>query len=299
MDSSLILSISFALFAGIGIFLIFASFSIPTRSLTSRIRDDGTGPRLGGLAESTIFRELFVELSKRIRPVSGNLDDKLRRSGWKFESEVHFHAQRILTSFMMMALFLLFAIVAKAVFGLSIGFFAIAILVAFGALVGFILPDNDLNKAIESRREQLKKEMGFGLDQIYIYLQSGADLIEALSQVGHMGIFGRACDTIAGQVSAGEPISTVIENVKKTVPQTPEFDEFLTLLRTGIQKGEAVQDPFRERASSMRQMLVRQIIEEGGKSKLKVTLVTIVFMLVAVLIVTVIPMTLLLFESSF
>jgi Flp pilus assembly protein TadB len=299
MDSSLILSLSLALLSGIGIFLVAASISIPMKSLTSRIRDDGVGPYIGGMAESKIFQAFFLGLSKRIRPVSGDLEDLLRRSGWRFESEIHFYARRMLAAFLVMVLCIIVGIALNVVLGLSIGFLPISVFSFLGALLGFMLPDIELNNAIDRRRVRLKKEMGFGLDQIHIYLQSGADLVEALSQVTHMGIFGRACEAIATQVSTGEPISTVTENVQNTLPQTPEFDEFLKLLRTGIQKGEAVQEPFRERAASMRQMLVRSIIEEGHKSRIKVTFLTIVFMLVATMIVTIVPITLLLFEGAF
>jgi Flp pilus assembly protein TadB len=299
MDSSLVCSLSLALMAGIGIFLVAASISLPMKSLTSRIRDDGTGPSIGGMAESKIFQAFFVGLSKRIRPVSGNLEDLLRRSGWRFESEIHFYARRMLAAFMVMVACVIVGIALNVVLNLSIGFLPIAVFSCLGTLLGFMLPDIELNNAINRRRIRLKKEMGFGLDQIHIYLQSGADLMEALSQVANKGIFGRACETIATQVSTGEPISTVTESVQKTLPHTPEFDEFLKLLRTGIQKGEAVQEPFRERAASMRQMLVRSIIEEGHKSRIKVTFLTIIFMLVATMIVTIVPITLLLFEGAF
>jgi len=298
MESSFLFSFSLASLLGIGIFLIFASISIPTKSLMTRIREGETGPRIGGVAESTIFRALFVQISKRLRPFSGDLEEMLRRSGWKFESEIHFHSRRILTALMLMMLLILCGIAANVVLGLSLGFLPIAVFSVLGAVLGFMLPDIELNRALQKRQTRLKKEMGFGLDQIYIFLQSGADLTEALSQVAGMGIFGQACATIANQVSAGETITSVTENVRKTLPETAEFDEFLKLLRTGLIKGEAVQEPFRERAASMRQMLVRHIIEEGHRAKLSVTLLTIVFMLVAVMIVTIIPITLLLFENA-
>jgi len=299
MDSSLLISLSLALLAGVGIFLVAASISIPMKSLTRRIQDDGAGPHITSMAESTIFRAFFVDLSKRIQPVSGDLEDTLRRSGWRFESEVHFYARRMLAACIVMMLCIVIGIALNLVLGLAVGFLPIAVFASLGALMGFILPDIELKNAIDRRRIRLKKEMGFGLDQIHIYLQSGADLMEALAQVAHMGIFGNVCETIAAQVSTGEPISAVTENVQKTLPRTPEFDEFLKLLRTGIQKGEAVQEPFRERAASMRQMLVRSIIEEGHKSRIKVTFLTIIFMLVATMIVTIVPITLLLFEGAF
>ncbi|MEJ2550555.1 MAG: type II secretion system F family protein [Anaerolineales bacterium] len=299
MDTSLILPLSLALMSGIGIFLVVASISIPTKSLTGRIRDDGAGPHIVGMAESKIFQAFVSGLSKRLRPVSGNLEDLLRRSGWRFESEIYFYARRMLAAFVVMVLCVIVGIALNVIMGLSIGFLPMAVLSCLGALMGFILPDIELNNAIDRRRVRLKKEMGFGLDQIHIYLQSGADLMEALAQVTHMGIFGKACEAIATQASTGEPISTVTENVQKNLPQTPEFDEFLKLIHTGIQKGEAVQEPFRERAASMRQMLVRSIIEEGHKSRIKVTFLTIIFMLVATMIVTIVPITLLLFEGAF
>jgi Flp pilus assembly protein TadB len=287
-----------ALITGIGIFLIFASFSVPLTAATRRIMDESAGPRLGGMAEGNITRALMVDMSKRIKPEGGDLEERLRRSGWFYKSVAEFHARRILSSLVFAFLGIALAIALQVAFGIQVQVMFVAVAGTVFAALGFFYPDRALNGAINKRREQLKREMGFGLEKISLFLQSGSDLLDALAQTAGLGIFGQACGVIAAQAGTGRPISEVNSMVRDELPITPEFDEFLQLVQTSIAKGQEIMEPFRQRAASMREMLRRAIIEEGQRASIRVTLITSLFVLAASMIVIFVPLIMILEQEG-
>jgi Flp pilus assembly protein TadB len=298
MDNSYLWASAAALVTGIGLFLLFASFSIPLTAATRRIMEESAGPRLGGMAEGNITRALMVDLSKRIKPEGGDLEDRLRRSGWFYKSVAEFHARRILASLVFGFLGIAIAIAVLVAFGIAVQVLFVALTGTVFAVLGFFFPDRALNGAIRKRREQLKREMGFGLEKISLFLQSGSDLLEALAQTSGLGTFGQACGVIAAQAGTGRPISQVSSMVREELPITPEFDEFLQLVQTSIAKGQEIVEPFRQRAASMREMLRRAIIEEGQRASIRVTLITSLFVLAASMIVIFIPLMIILEQEG-
>ena len=298
MDSAYIQAAALALLTGIGIFLIFASFSVPLTAATRRIRGEATGPRLGGMAEGNISRAFMVDLSQRLKPESGDLEERLRRSGWFYESVAEFHARRILASLVFAFLGIAIAVGAMVAIGIQVNFLFVAVAGTLSAVLGFLYPDRALNNVINKRRDSLRREMGFGLERISLFLQSGSDLLEALGQTSSDTMFGRACSLIAAQAGTGRPISEVNSMVRDELPITPEFDEFLQLVKTSIVKGQESVEPFRQRAASMREMLRRAIIEEGHRASIRVTLITSLFVLAASMIVIFVPLMMILDQEG-
>ncbi len=298
MDAAYIQAAALALLSGIGIFLIFASFSIPLSAATRRIMDESAGPRLGGMAEGNISRAFIVDLSKRIKPEGGDLEERLRRSGWFYPSVAEFHARRIVASLVFSFLGIVLAVGAMIAIGIPVRFLFVAAAGTLFTVLGFFYPDRALDNAIKKRRDVLKREMGFGLEKIALFLQSGSDLLEALGQSSSLGMFGRACSLIAAQAGTGRPISEVNSMVRDELPITPEFDEFLQLVQTSIVKGQEIVEPFRQRAASMREMLRRAIIEEGHRASIRVTLITSLFVLAASMIVIFIPLMIILDQQG-
>ena len=298
MDAAYIQAAALALLSGIGIFLIFASFSVPLTAATRRIMDESAGPRLGGMAEGNISRAFMVDLSKRIKPEGGDLEERLRRSGWFYPSVAEFHARRIIASLVFSFLGIVLAVGAMIAIGIPVRFLFVAAAGTLFTVLGFLFPDRALDNAIKKRRDVLKREMGFGLEKISLFLQSGSDLLEALGQSSSLGMFGRACSLIAAQAGTGRPISEVNSMVRDDLPITPEFDEFLQLVQTSIVKGQEIVEPFRQRAASMREMLRRAIIEEGHRASIRVTLITSLFVLAASMIVIFIPLMIILDQQG-
>jgi len=287
-----------ATLSGIGIFFAVASFAVHMRSVTTRILEDETGPRLTGIAEGNILRAMSVDLSKRLKPEVGNLDMRLRKSGWVYKSVAEFHARRILSAIVYMILGIAIPIMFGLAFEISVGIIPVSFVGTLFAVLGFNMVDRGLNNAITKRRERLKREMGFGLERISLLLQSGAPLMEALAHTKNMGLFGKACAQVSSRASTGAPISEIILSVSEDLPETPEFDEFMEMMRMGMQKGQEMVVPFRERAEIMRQRLQLEIIEAGNKAKINVTLLTSAFILLASMIVTIGPVLVILTQEG-
>jgi Flp pilus assembly protein TadB len=287
-----------ALLAGLGIFTIVASFAVPLQSVTRKILEEETGPRIAGIAEGNILRAMLIDISRKAKPEGGDLEEKLRRSGGFYKSVADFHARRMMSAFVYMILGVVIAAGMGVALDISLGVVGISLFATLMALFGFLMPNRALNSAIDKRRERLKKEMGFGLDRISLLLQSGASLMESLAHTGSMGIFGDACERIAAQASTGRPISEINRCVRDDLPETPEFDEFLQMVRIGMQKGQEMIKPFRERAQIMRGRLKLDIIEAGHSAKIKVTLLTSGFILIASMIVTLGPVMILLTQQG-
>jgi len=209
-----------------------------------------------------------------------------------------FHARRIMASLIFGFLGIAFAIALMVAFGIQVRVLFVAVAGTLFAVLGFFFPDRAVNGAIRRRREQLKREMGFGLEKISLFLQSGSDLLEALAQTAGLGMFGQACSVIAAQAGTGRPISQVNSMVREELPVTPEFDEFLQLVQMSIAKGQEIVEPFRQRAASMREMLRRAIIEEGQRASIRVTLITSLFVLAASMIVIFVPLMMILEQEG-
>lgn len=284
--------------SALGIILAVASFAVPLGSATKRILEDDSGPRLTGIAEGNIVRAMIVDISRRLKPETGNLEERMRKSGWVYKSIPEFHARRMLSALVYMILGIGIALGIQIALEISLGVVGFGIFATLMAVLGFNMPDRALNNAINKRRERLKKEMGFGLERVALLLQSGANLMDALGHTANMGIFGKACSMVASQASTGRPISEIIDLAKHDLPETPEFNEFLEMVRIGIQKGQEMVDPFTERAKIMRERLQLEIIEAGNRAKISVTLLTSGFILIASMIVTIGPVLILLTEEG-
>lgn len=297
MNTLAIQTIILAVIGGFGMLLIVISFTMPVTSMTHRIREDATGARIEGMVDSTVFTTLITDLSLRIKNEGDDLQDRLRRSGWYYSNSAEFYSKRMLYALLLLIVFTFAGVLVDWLFGLSLGIFPIALLSTLGAIVGFSLPGMNLNKAINQRRERLKVDMSYGLERIALFLQSGSDLADALAQTEGMGIFGDACEFLAKQINTNVPISDAIEKVLAQLPKTAELDEFLVLVLSGIQKGEAVEGALRTMSESMRDELSLAIIERGHMVQSQVTLITIGFSLVAFMLASLTPLLILMFDQ--
>lgn len=293
MNTFLLAALSGLLTAG-GLLLCVTTLTQPLHAATLRIQQHASGPRLARTGPG-LLAGLVLDLSIRLKPEI-DLEARLQRAGWVYASPADYYARRMLFALVGVAGTILYAF-AAALLQHPPGVLGVALAASLAALFGFWLPGHRLRRSLQLRRDQLEREMGFGLDRISLFLQSGSPLLDALSLAGGPGLFGSACEQIAAQAGTGLPISDVLQLVQQDLPHSPALDEFLGLVRMGIQKGQAVQEPFRQRAAAMRDMLRRAIIENGQRARIRVTLLTSLFILIASMLVTVLPITLL-FEQQ-
>jgi Flp pilus assembly protein TadB len=296
MTNGILVPLLLSSLAGFGVFLIFAAFAVP-RAALRRLQGTGAGPRVVGVAEAGILEAAITDLSRRIKPEGDDLLGRLRRSGWIYGSLPELYARRMYTALIFMITALAVSVALDFVFAAPVVPLGSAVLTTLGAVYGFWLPERTINAAIRRRRERLLKEMGFGLERIALFLASGADIADALAQTRNVGLFGEACGRLASSLSMGRSILEATEDVRKDLPHTPAFDEFLGMVTISIQKGQTLAGPFRSRARAMRGRLKLAIVEEANRAKIKVTLLTSIVILLASLIVTIVP-TLILLTSE-
>ena len=107
------------------------------------------------------------------------LEDSLRRSGWVYASTAEYHFRRMVDAILFALAGLLVGVVFNLYFGFSV--LGIAIVASLMAVAGFFQPDWAIRQALARRSELLLREMGFGLERIALFLQSGAELSDALA----------------------------------------------------------------------------------------------------------------------
>jgi len=285
------------LLSAVGLFLCVAAVTQPLSAHRFRIQEHGSAPRLTRRTDPSLLWALAVDLSARLKPEGPDLAAALRRAGWK-ATPADFHARRMLYALLGMTAAVLLALGSGLLPGFSPGVLPVALAASLAALAGFLLPGRQVQRRQQQRREQLLREMGFGLDRISLLLQSGSSLLEALAQAGNPGLFGAACEQIAAEAETGRPISEILDRIRQDLPPTAALDEFLQLVRMGMQKGQAVQAPLRQRATAMRALLSRRIVENGQRARIRITLLTSLFILLASILVTILPVTLLLTQGG-
>ena len=282
---------AFAAAAGSGLILI-GILSGRTGGRKVLQEDENGYIRPVSVSESTVFTSMLADLSNKIRPVDGNLETRLRKSGWIYQGAMEYHAKR-------MTLAILFFIVPVAA-GLILkgGFLTVALLATGAAVLGFVTPDRKIASATNARRKTIQREMGFGLEQISLMLTSGEQLEKALSSAKKTGEFGQICEHIAVGKATNRTIGDIIAEIKEELPEISVMNEFLELVRMES-KGQNLVEPFRVMAMLQRDRLENEIIEAGGKAKVTVTMLTSAFVMMSSLFVLIGPIFIIMQNTGF
>ena len=268
---------------GLGVFLVFAAFAVPSVMGNRFIEDrDGT-KRIGSIAEAQVLSAMAADMGRALDREKGDLDSLLRKAGYLYESPQEYYARRIYSS-------VVTAVLAGAIgYFLDMGFLISAGLVTGGLLFGFSMPARAIQKAIKNRRERIQDEMGFGLEQLVNLLNTGTSLSDALSQMRDFGLFGMICDTVSSGMQTSKPIDNIINDVLDSVPAPGQLREFLGLIKQSQVGGEVQVGAMVTMARMLRQRLSNRIVEIGGQAKVKATLVNTLIIVLASLIIIGVP----------
>ena len=277
-------SILFSLLVGAGLFIAVTAFGSSGKNKYERLVEDENGNLRSesifspGEEEGNIFLAILADISRKIRPEKGDLQERLIRSGFVFKTVPEYHYKRIY--FSMLGTFVFIMIGNALKFPTSMyPFIGIA-----GAIFGFLRPDNMINEKIKERRKQIQREMGFALDKITLILQAGGTVPESLASVSNMGVFGWACGQIGSAISMQLPVEASIENVRNQLPKIEQFDEFCVLVMESIRRGDSLKKPFEDMGKAMRTNLNNELLAEGGRAKVKIVLLTSSLMILGVMI---------------
>ena len=268
---------------GLGIFLVFAAFAIPSVMGNRYIVDKDGNKRIGTVAEAQVLSAIAADMGKRFDREKGDLDSLLRKAGYIYKSPEEYYARRIYAS-------VITAILAGAIgYFLDMGFVITAGLVTGGLIYGFSTPARAIQKAILKRKERLQDEMGFGLEQLVNLLNTGTSLSDALAQMREFGLFGKICDTVSSGMQTSKPIDNIVEDVLASVPAPGQLREFLGLIKQSQVGGQVQVGAMETMACMLRQRLNNRILEIGGQAKVKATLVNTLIIVMASLIIVGVP----------
>lgn len=242
--------------------------------------------------EATVFTSMLADLSNRIRPVDGNLETRLRKSGWIYQGPMEYHAKRMTLSIFFFMIPVAAGIILKG------SFLTVALLATGAAVFGFITPDRKIADATNKRKKTIQREMGFGLEQISLMLTSGEQLERALSSAKKTGEFGRICEHIAVGKATNRTIGDIIAEIKEELPEISVMNEFLELIRMDS-KGQNLVEPFRVMAMLQRDRLENEIVEAGGRAKVTVTMLTSAFVMMSSLFVLIGPIFIIMQNTGF
>jgi len=267
---------------GLGIFLIFAAFAVPS-VMGNRVIEENGGIRIGNIAEAQVLSTMAADMGRAIQREKGDLHGLLRKSGFLYETPEEYYARRIYSS-------LLYAVVGGVGgYFLDLGYLVVAGLVTGGLLYGFALPARSIQKAIKRRRERIQDEIGFGLEQLVNLLNTGTSMSDALSQMRDFGLFGKICDTVSSGLQTSKPIDKIVDDVLDSVPAPGQLKEFLGLIKQSQVGGEVQVNAMKTMARMLRQRLSNRIMEIGGQAKVKATLVNTMIIVLASLIIIGVP----------
>ncbi len=189
-------SLGFSVLFGIGVFLMYASFHFPRywfKRLVNRV--DGTGAQWVTLAEANLLQAILADISRLIAPEPKDLVDRLRVSGWVYPNPAAYHMRRTVDALLCFLSGVTWGVVLTMFFQFPL--LAVLVLISLLTAAGFFQPDLRLKAAITERKERLLREMGFGLERIALFLQSGEEVSDALGRCQSLGMFG----SVAAQLS--------------------------------------------------------------------------------------------------
>lgn len=220
-----------------------------------------------------------------------SLDDRLRRSGWRYHSVGDYYGSKIATAVTFFT--------GGVIVGLVAGFPPLIIALTAAALGGWGLhqPDHELGKLIRERRAALYREMAWTLDRMAMVMKTGEALEPALNRIvgenfawvggGSGGLFVALLrDIAAGMSTRRSDIAEMLDDLRRRLPdQMPELDEFMLAVRVNLEKREPIVEQLRALGRMMRDQLNNRIDEAAQQAELQVVALTSGVIVPALLIV--------------
>jgi Flp pilus assembly protein TadB len=208
------------------------------------------------------------------------LEDRLRRSGWRYQSAGDYYGSQMA---MMIMLF-----TAGVVAGVALRFSPLGIAVVAAGLgaVGVYFPENNVRETTKQRREAIYREMAWTVDRVAAVLKTGQALEQSLNRVAgddyawiagsRGGLFTAVLRDIAsGLASRRADIGAYLDELRADLPENlPELDEFLQAVRFNVTLRQSIVEQLRALGSSMRNQLNNRIDEVAQKASLQVALIT-------------------------
>jgi len=209
-----------------------------------------------------------------------SLENRLRRSGWRYTSPADYYASSVAAAvaFLMLGIFV----------GLTLefpAFFTLLLAAALG-LVGLKMPAWEVERTIAERREALFHEMAWTLERVAMVMKTGEALEPTLNRItdaelawvagGSGGLFiALLRDIAAGMSTRRHDVAEMLDDLRCRLPdRLPELDEFLQAVQLYLEKRHSIVEQLRALGRTMRDQLNNRIDEVAQKAELKVVAIT-------------------------
>ena len=204
----------------------------------------------------------------------GDIEDRLRRSGWRYTSLGDYYASKVLGAVVLFVV----AVIPCILFKLPL--LGTVVVAAGSGLLGLFNPDLEIHRAIERRRKALFREMAWTLDRLAIVLESGMGFDTAITDLiwvskGRGGLFMALLRDLGNTLLTGETnVTDIVEKLERSVPHLAEVDEFFQLVRTNLEKAQPIAGPLKILGDYMRDELNNNIEERRQKAEMTVVAIT-------------------------
>lgn len=208
-----------------------------------------------------------------------SVERRLRQAGWTLAVEA-LRGRQLLGGVAGAGVGILFAVAiarSSAVSPLLLG-----VIVAVGAAIGVLLPDQVLSRAARARRDRIAAELPTVLEFLTLSLSAGEAVLDALRRVARAGNgdLAREIAVVVAQVNAGVPLAVALERCADEI-QLPALSRTVDQLVGALDRGTPLVDVLRAQAQDSRDDSKRSLLEAAGKKEIAM-LVPLVFLILPV-----------------
>lgn len=235
-------------------------------------------PFLGGL-----LAPLGRRVARGLAAVFGGddaLERRLRQAGWTLTVE-SLRGRQLLAGVGGAALGIAVAVALARSVAVS-PVLLLAVVVALGAAVGVLVPDQLLAAAARSRRARIAAELPTVLEFLTLSLSAGEAVLDALRRVARAGNgdLARELEVVVAQVNAGVPLAVALERCADEI-QLPALTRTVDQLLGALERGTPLVDVLKAQAQDSRDDAKRSLLEAAGRKEIAM-LVPLVFLILPV-----------------
>ena len=157
-------------------------------------------------------------------------------------------------------------------------------LVAFGAALGLIAPEQVLSRAARRRQTRIAAELPTVLEFLALSLSAGEGVLDALRRLSRAGSgeLAREFGRVVADVNSGTPLPDALTRTARTI-DLPSLTRTVDQLVAALERGTPLVHVFRAQAQDSRDDAKRQLIEAAGRKEVAM-LLPLVFMILPVTI---------------
>ena len=160
-----------------------------------------------------------------------------------------------------------------------------------GFVVGFLAPDWELNRRLAARRTACLMELPTLIDMVALALAAGMAAEPALDAVARRsrGAIGHELQLASRQAALGE--SSLVAALAEMADRNdiPELTTFVSQLRASQEQGLPLVQALAAQADALREQKRVRIVEEGGKSSIKMAVPIALFVLPTLFVILLVP----------